>query len=112
MNLGDGIRVFHDRLNNPVVIGIGRIVRADLPKSVVQGIINSRTPETVLVCEPNAKIIPEEIRAVVELLSLIDAENEETIRRMFRSIVPPGHMTDMNLSRMQIRVVLRTMVED
>lgn len=111
MNLGDAPRVFHNKLNRPVVVPVGRVVNADLDARVIEGIKFSSRPETVLVCEPDAAV-PPEMQAVVELLEVLEFESPQTIVTKFHQIAPANNFDTMHPSRAQVRHALRTMVED
>jgi hypothetical protein len=113
MNLGDAPRVFHDRLNQTVVVPIGCIVSADLADRTIEGIQHSRSPETVLVVDAGTKELPDEMQGVVDLMAVIDDNgSEEQVRRLFLSLVPPEQTLGIRPSRMQIRMHLRRMAED
>jgi hypothetical protein len=111
MNLGDTPRVFYNKINRAVLVPVGRVVNTDLTAAMVQGLKFPAKPETLLVCEPDTPI-PEEMQRVVDLLSIVDFESHETVRQRFHEIAPPNNLTELRPSRMQIRMLLRTMVED
>jgi hypothetical protein len=111
MNLGDGARVFHNRLNKPVFVPVGAVVIADLSNHVVQGLQFAQNP-TVLVGDPSVTEIPEEMRKIVDILTTVDFESTNVLIQKFNAIAPPNNMVNMHPSRMQIRIFLRTMVED
>lgn len=112
MNLGDAPRVFHNRLNRPVVVPTGRVVVADLSPMEIQNLKFPAKGETVLVGEPDVTEIPVEMQGVVDLLAVIDFESETKALAKFLEVIPPGHATDTRPSRMQMRRFLHTMVED
>jgi hypothetical protein len=112
MNLGDGPRVFHNRLNRAVVIPVGRVVTIDMNAREIQDLQFPRRPESVLIGEPDVTEIPESMQKVVHLLSIIEFEENIKIIRLFHEISPPSNLTHLRPSRMQIRGILQTMVED
>jgi len=112
MNLGDGPRVFHNKINRAVVVPVGMVVAADLDTRAIQDLKFPSRPETVLVCGPD-DCIPEDMQRVVNLLSVIEFEDPNKIMQQFHAVAPPNNMTgSMRPSRMQMRIILKTMVED
>lgn len=114
MNLGDGPRVFHNKINRAVLVPVGRVVAADLDERAVHALKFPTRPETVLVCEPE-EVIPDEMAKVIELMSIIEFETHELALRKFHEIVPADNVAfadNRRPSRMQMRQYLRTMVED
>jgi hypothetical protein len=109
LNLGDAPRIFHNILNRAVVAPIGKVVIADLHPHTVQGLQFPIRPETVMVCEPDAEV-PDEMQKIVDLLASIDDVAHEVAIRKFFEIAPPNNIG--RPSRAQIRMALRTMVED
>lgn len=112
MNLGDSPRVFHNKINRAVVVPVGRVVATDLDTQAIQALKFPARPETVLVCEPDA-LIPVEMEKIISLLTVIEFEEPGAILTKFHEIAPPNNMVGtIRPSRMQMRTVLRTMVED
>lgn len=111
MNLGDAPRVFHNKINRPVVVPVGRVVATDLDTQAIQALKFPARPETVLVCAPDAAI-PEEMEKIILLLTTIEFEDANVIVARFNEIAPPNNMVGIRPSRMQMREVLKRMVED
>jgi hypothetical protein len=112
MNLGDATRVFHNKINRMVTVPVGRVVVTDLDARAVQDLKFPARPETVLVCHPDATI-PEEMEKIIALLTTIEFEEPHIILQKFHEIAPPNNLKgSMRPSRMQMRMVLRSMVED
>jgi hypothetical protein len=111
LNLGDGNRLFYNKIGRAVLVPVGKMVTADLDDHTLQGLKYPLRPETILVCEPEAPI-PDEMQKVIDLLALLEFESHEILTRRFQEIAPPNNLVDLRPSRAQIRVALRTMVED
>lgn len=111
MNLGESPRVFHNRLGRAVLVPVGKVVDIDLPGSVVQGLKHPSRPETVLIGEEGEQI-PEDMRGVLDLLHTLEFDSYEVLVSKFLMLAPPNNLTQIRPSRMQMRVALRTMVED
>lgn len=111
MNLGESPRVFHNRLGRAVLVPVGKVVDIDLPGSVVQGLKHPSRPETVLIGEEGEQI-PGEMQGVLDLLHTLEFESYESLVSRFLAVAPPNNLTQIRPSRMQMRVALRTMVED
>ena len=111
MNLGDATRVFFNKLNRQVIVPVGRVVNADLDARVVENIRFSKRPETILICEPDAKV-PDELQAVVDLLEVLDLESDQELVNRFHRVLPANNFDTMHPSRAQIRHAIRMHVED
>jgi hypothetical protein len=88
------------------------VVIADLSGQVVQGLRFSAMPDTVLVRDENEASVPEEVRGYLDLLHVIEFDGYEDLLRRFLEVVPPNNLTQIRPSRQQMRMMLRTMVED
>ena len=111
LNLGDGNRLFYNKIGRAVLVPVGKMVTTDLDDHTLQGLKYPLRPETILVCEPEAPI-PDEMQKVIDLLALLEFESHEVLTRRFQEIAPPNNLIEFRPSRAQIRVALRTMVED
>jgi len=112
MNLGDAPRVFHNRISRAVVVPVGRVVVADMFERDVQALKFPARPETVLVCDPETEV-PEHMARVISLLNRAEFEEHHKVLTEFQAIAPPNNLgPGMRPSRMQIRELLRGMVED
>jgi hypothetical protein len=112
LNLGESPRIFHNRLNKPISVPVGKITIADLDGRVVQGLMHPVTPETLLVGDENMTI-PAEVGGLIDLLAIVEFEDYESLLRRFLEVAPPNNLgPGMRPSRQQIRQLLRSMVED
>jgi len=110
INLGNGPRVFYDRRNLPVLVGIGKIVAADMGDEVLKSL---RAPgETVMVAGAGEGKIPQPVQEVVNLLAVLAFEEYDTLLRRFLAIVPTNDSTKIRPHRQQMRVALTNYVED
>jgi hypothetical protein len=112
INLGDSPRVFYDARQQPVVLGIGRVVCADMGEKALQAIAKFKDTETVLVAPQGEGSIPEELQKVVDLLSVIEFEEYNTLLIRMRDIIPITEATDMRPNRQQIRSALRAKIDE
>jgi hypothetical protein len=112
MNLGETPRIFHDRLGKPVAAPVGRVTIVDLTERVVDGLRNPHHPETVLVRDASETGIPSDVKGVVELLHILEFDGYDELLIKFLALVPPNNLTQIRPSRQQMRMTLRTMIED
>jgi hypothetical protein len=112
MNLGESQRIFHNRLGRAVAVPVGKIVQVDLPGNVVQSLKFSSTPETIYVGDESMVDVPEEVKGYLDLLHVIEFDSYEKLVEEFLRVAPPNNLTAIRPSRMQMRTMLRTMVED
>jgi len=112
INLGDAPRVLYDRRQLPVFIGIGKIVDADMGPHALASIEKFKATETLVVAPIGEGVIPPELRAIVDLLAVIEFEEyDKLLRRMFE-ITPVADQTRMRPTRASMRVQLRALIED
>jgi len=112
INLGDSTRVLYDRRQLPVVIGVGKVVCADLTPTALDAISRHADSETLVVTTAGDGRIPEELKVAVDLLAVIDFEEYNTLLRRFNTIIQIDDSTRMRPNRMQMRVALKNKVED
>lgn len=110
LNLGDGPRVFYDRRGLPVVVGVGKIVHADMTENALRTIGGGR--DTVVVTGEGEGVIPTAIAEIVSLLATLDFEEYGTLLRRFNELVTIDDPTKMRPTRQQMRVELKNKVED
>lgn len=110
LNLGDAPRVFYDRRNLPIVVGVGKIVPADMSELTLRTIGTGR--DTVVVANAGEGVIPPELVDVVTLLATLEFEEYGTLLRRYNEIVKTDDSTQMRPTRAQMRTSLKNVVED
>jgi hypothetical protein len=111
-NLGENPRVLYDQRNAPVLIGIGKSVDADISESVLEGLEKFKETETLIIAEPGEGKVPDELRRIVDLLSVIDFERYDVLLRQMHTISAPDSNLEIRPTRAAMRLRLRTMIDD
>jgi hypothetical protein len=106
INLGDSTRVLYDRRQIPVVIGVGKVVSADMSPVALDAITRHADSETLVVTTAGDGRIPEELKAAVDMLAIIDFEEYNALLRRFNLIIDLDDQTKMRPNRQQMRVAL------
>ena len=112
INLGDGSRCLYDINNRIVSIPIGEIVSADVSEQTLKNLTKFQKTDTLLVGPEGAFTPPVRLRAILELLKIIDDEPYGSLVRQFLEIHSPRSSLDIRPNRGQMRTILRGIVEN